>query len=74
LSRSGLHAAAILLLVAAFVLHNDLWLWNDPSNVLGLPVGLLYHIALCLAASAIFALLLRTGPPATGDAERGPRP
>ena len=74
MSRSDLHAAAILLLVAAFVLHNDLWAWNDPSNALGLPVGLLYHIALCLAASAIFALLLRTEPPLEGDAERDPRP
>jgi hypothetical protein len=50
-----------LLYVALFVLyllHNDLWLWYDPQLVLGLPIGLLYHIGFCLAAAVMMALLV----------------
>ena len=45
-----------------YLLHNDLWLWNDPRLVLGLPVGLVYHLAYCLAASALMGLLLLLDP------------
>lgn len=50
-----------LLYVALFVLyllHNDLWLWDDPQLLLGLPIGLLYHIGFCLAAALMMALLV----------------
>ena len=41
-----------LLGVALFyLLHNDLWLWHDPRLVGGLPIGLVYHLAYCLAAA-----------------------
>ena len=46
-----------------YLLHNDLWLWHDPRLVLGLPVGLLYHLAYCLVAAALMALLLVIDPP-----------
>ncbi|MDA2925683.1 hypothetical protein MYX78_00360 [Acidobacteria bacterium AH-259-G07] len=49
-----LYVAAFLL----YVLHNDLWFWNDPRLVLGLPIGLLYHVAFCLAASALMVFLV----------------
>ena len=42
-----------------FLVRYDLWLWDDRSLVLGLPVGLLYHVGFCLAASAAFVLLVR---------------
>ena len=48
--------AALLL---AYLLHNDLWLWHDSRIMLGLPVGLLYHVGFCAAASVILALLIR---------------
>lgn len=48
--------AALLL---AYLLHNDLWLWNDSRIMLGLPVGLLYHVGFCAAASVILTLLIR---------------
>ena len=50
-----------LLYVALFVLyllHNDLWLWDDQQLLLGLPIGLLYHIGFCLAAALMMALLV----------------
>jgi len=47
-----------VLLLLAFLLHNDLWFWNDSRLVLGLPVGLTYHVAYCLAVSALMLLLV----------------
>ena len=46
-----------------YLLHNDLWLWNDARLLLGLPVGLAYHLAYCLAAAALMGLLLLLDPP-----------
>ena len=46
-----------------YLLHNDLWLWNDARLVLGLPVGLVYHLAYCLGAAALMGLLLVLDPP-----------
>ncbi len=46
-------------LAVLFVLHQDLWLWNDGRVVLGLPVGLTYHVLYCLAAAAMMALLVK---------------
>jgi hypothetical protein len=40
-------------LVVLFVLHNDLWLWNDTRLIAGIPSGLLYHIIFCVAATLV---------------------
>ena len=53
------------LLVLLFLLHNDFWLWETPQLVLGVPVGLLYHIGLCLAAVLLMAAFVK----ARGDWE-----
>lgn len=45
-------------LVVLFLLHNDFWLWNNPEQVLGLPIGLLYHIGFCVAAAILMALVV----------------
>ena len=45
-------------LFVLYLLHNDLWLWDDADLVLGLPVGLLYPVAYCLAAPGLLALLV----------------
>lgn len=58
----------IALLVAAFVLHQDLWLWDDPSRVAGLPVGLAYHVGYCLAVAVLLAALVRFAWPTGLDA------
>jgi hypothetical protein len=51
--RGPLYAALALL----YVLHNDLWLWNDPRLVFGLPAGLAYHVGFALATAAVLGLL-----------------
>jgi len=54
LGRRGL----VALLVLAFVLHNDLWLWRDGRLVLGLPAGLTYHVGFCVAMSVLMAWIV----------------
>ncbi len=58
------------LLAAFYLLHTDLWLWNDPRWSFGLPVGLTYHVFYCLAAAMMMALLVRHAWPRhlSGDA------
>lgn len=46
-------------LVLAYVLHNDLWLWDDARLAFGLPVGLVYHIGFCVVVALIMAALAR---------------
>ena len=59
-------------LVLALILHADTWLWNDPTRVLGLPVGLLYHVAFCAVMSVLMALLVRFAWPSRhGQDETG---
>jgi hypothetical protein len=54
-TRWILYAAIIVL----YVLHNDWWFWDDPAIVLGLPIGLTYHVGYNLAAAALLFLLVR---------------
>ena len=56
-----LRVASWIALGVLFLLHNDLWLWNDGRIVLGLPVGLLYHVGYCLVAALLLAGILRRG-------------
>ena len=45
-------------LVVLFLLHNDFWLWDNSKRVMGLPIGLLYHIGFCAAAAILMALVI----------------
>lgn len=49
-------------LVAYYLLHQDVWLWNEPQLVLGLPAGLAYHLAYCVGAALLMLALLRVRP------------
>ena len=48
-----------LVIVVLYLLHNDLWFWNNPTLILGIPVGLFYHALYCLAASVMLFLLIK---------------
>ncbi len=48
-----------VLLVVLFILHNDFWFWGTSEIVLGLPIGLLYHILFCFAASVLMYSLVK---------------
>ena len=58
MNRRGARAAIYAALAALYLLHNDLWLWNDPRRWLGLPAGLIYHVGFCVAAAAVLVLLV----------------
>ena len=45
-------------IVVLFLLHNDFWLWDNPRRLLGLPIGLLYHIGFCVAAAILMTLVI----------------
>ena len=61
--RAWVYGALVLL----FALHQDSWLWDDPRIVLGLPVGLTYHVLYCLIAALLLALAVRFAWPETAD-------
>ena len=52
--RWALYAALFVL----YLLHNDLWLWDDARLIASLPVGLLYHVVYSLVVSVALALLV----------------
>lgn len=48
-----------LALLLLFLLHNDLWWWFDDRLVLGLPVGLAYHVGFCIVTAGVLAVAAR---------------
>lgn len=59
-------------LPALFVLHNDFWLWDNPRIVLGLPIGMLYHVTFCVAATLVMQMLITHAWPEHLEIEREP--
>ena len=68
-----LRALAVVIVALALVRH-DLWWWDDPERVLGLPVGLTYHVAFCFVVAGVMALFVRAdrAPGGDDDGERAP--
>lgn len=61
--------AVYLLLIALALLHQDFWLWDDPTLVLGfLPVGLAYHAVYSLVVAGAWYLTLRYAWPSDMEA------
>ncbi len=57
--------------IILYVLHQDFWFWDDGTLVFDmLPVGLLYHVGYCIAASLILALLTWCAWPAHPQTEK----
>jgi hypothetical protein len=53
-------AAVWCVLLVLVALHHDFWFWDDPSLVAGwLPIGLVWHLGLSLAAVAFWALTVK---------------
>lgn len=48
------------LVFALFILHQDFWLWDSRTLVLGfMPIGLFYHAMFSIAAAAVWALAVK---------------
>ncbi len=70
--------ALVLLVLAFYALHQDVWLWREARPlVFGiLPAGLFYHAAYTLAVPLLMWVLLRAAWPfhLEQDAGTGPGP
>ncbi len=49
----------LIALGALFLLHHDLWWWDADDRLLGLPIGMTWHVLLCLAVSLAMAVFAR---------------
>jgi len=47
------------LLLLLYALHTDVWYWNDESSVMGLPIGITYHVLWTLLVSVAYWLVVR---------------
>ena len=59
MSRAAVRGWFCAALGLLFVLRHDFWLWNDARLLVGLPVGLVYHVGYCVAISVLMGLLVR---------------
>jgi hypothetical protein len=67
--------ATYALLLLLYVLHTDVWYWDDPRIVAGLPIGVTYHVAWMLAVSAAFWLVVQYAwPQHLEDIDAAPAP
>ena len=49
-----------MLIAGVYVLHQDIWNWDNSSLVLGfLPVGLAYHAGYSILAAVMMAVLVK---------------
>ena len=69
--KKPLAGLLFLALGALYALHQDLWLWDDPTLWLGLPAGLTYHVLYCLAAAGLMGLVIRHAWPEGLDTSEG---
>ncbi len=54
----------IILAVALAILHQDFWLWDRQTLVLGfLPIGLAYHATYSVVAACLWALAIKIAWP-----------
>jgi hypothetical protein len=52
-----------------FLLHQDFWLWDSRTIVLGfLPVGLAYHLVFSLLSAAVWAVAVKVAWPTQWEA------
>ncbi|WP_413432327.1 DUF3311 domain-containing protein [Crateriforma spongiae] len=52
------------LVVLLLIIHQDNWFWDDDTLVLGfMPIGLLYHACISMAASATWFLATKIAWP-----------
>ena len=60
---------ATVLVLALFVLHQDVWFWNRATPlVFGIfPIGLFYHVAYTAVTAGVLFLLVRHAWPADLD-------
>lgn len=61
------------LLLLLYALHTDVWYWNDESIVMGLPIGITYHVLWTLLVSVAYWLVVQCAWPAELEESVGGR-
>jgi len=64
--RTGVLAGAMGIL---YVLHSDWWFWHNPQLIFGLPVGLFYHLLLCMVSGLLLFTLVHPGRDSGSDSD-----
>ena len=64
---SSKHLLAIGLLAAMYLLHNDWWWWNDPRLVMGLPIGLAFHVGYMIVSAFVLTAAVKLAWPSHLD-------
>ena len=60
------------MVAALIILHQDNWLWNNSTLVFGfLPITLLYHMGISVAATVTWFLATRYAWPVKSECEAG---
>lgn len=58
-----------IVFIALFLLHQDLWFWDDRTLVMGfLPIGLAYHAGFSVAAALLWAAAVKWAWPSDIEA------
>ena len=70
MTRQTARGALYTLLALLFVLRHDFWWWHSPRPVLGMPIGMVHQIGICIAASLVMGLLARFVWPDTATDDR----
>ncbi len=74
-SRSPMFYIVWGLVIALIILHQDNWFWDDSRLIFGfLPITLLYHMGLSLAATVTWLLAIKFAWPADHDGKRAGGP
>ncbi|MEL7499327.1 MAG: DUF3311 domain-containing protein [Planctomycetota bacterium] len=50
-----MNRVVLYLVLILVVLHTDFWFWSSSETVLGMPIGLTYHIGLSIVTSVVWA-------------------
>ena len=65
-------AAVWCVLLVLVALHHDFWFWDDPSLVGDwVPIGLVWHLGLSIAAVLFWAFVVKTVWPRNLEATAG---
>lgn len=72
MGRSVPRTALVLLVLAVYALHQDLWFWRSARPLVfgALPVGLFYHALYTVGAALLMLLLVRRAWPHELEEER----
>ncbi len=71
MSRPPVRSLLYVALLVVFLLHNDVWLWDDARMLGGLPVGFVYHVGYCLVLALLMWLLVKFAWPQDLDKKGG---